>query len=168
MDGENEKDSKYGGEVRGWAGNMEFAPFVVESYGAFGASAQAVRKLAGIAADVGGAVVKSVASYITAVAVALQLHRGNARAVRSCYRTASRAILRCWSRAPARCHGQCPQTAWEWSSLHAPLEHSSAPTHACPTLQAVHRPARRPATPFTDCRPEDSSPPCATIGNAAQ
>ena len=72
---------------------MEFAPFVIESYGAIGASAQAVCKLAGIAAEElhsGWGSGEAVASCITAVAVAL--HRGNARTVRSCYRTASSAL----------------------------------------------------------------------------
>jgi uncharacterized protein YidB (DUF937 family) len=92
-DAENEKDSKYGDEVRAWGGNMEFSPFVIESYGAFGDCAQAVCKLAGIAAEElhsGWTCGEAVASCIAAAAVAL--HRGNARAVRSCYRMASKSL----------------------------------------------------------------------------
>ncbi len=90
---ENEKDSKYGDEVRAWGGNMEFSPSVIESYGAFGDCAQAVCKLAGIAAEElhsGWRCGEAVASCIVAAAVAL--HRGNARAVHSCYRMASKSV----------------------------------------------------------------------------
>ena len=90
---EHEKESKYGDEVRAWGGNMDFSPFVLESYGAFGTSAQAVCKLAGTAADqlpTGWDCGEAVASCIAAAAVAL--HRGNGMAVRSCCRMASKAL----------------------------------------------------------------------------
>lgn len=90
--GETGKIKKYAGEVNAWEGNLQFLPFVLEAYGAFGECAQDVCRLAGTAAKMlnsGWRTGEATASCVAASAVAM--HRGNAIMVRSCYRRAARA-----------------------------------------------------------------------------
>jgi hypothetical protein len=88
---ENGKKAKYEAEVNAWDGNLEFSPFIIESFGAFGATAEYVCKLAGHAAaehSTGWRTGEAVAACVAAASIAM--HRGNAMMVRACHTRALR------------------------------------------------------------------------------